>query len=178
MLKWAMRIVAVSGALLAAAVATAAWMHRTEGREWRVATPTICSKFVISPRSVIIGGWAEPPWKHEARRFEVFTRDWPNLFTEFKFWEDTEDGRFGSTTRYGFGFVRGSLYWDGFTEVLLPTWALIAALLLPSGLWAWIGWRQRRRVKAGCCVSCGYDLRASLERCPECGREVKTSAER
>lgn len=29
---------------------------------------------------------------------------------------------------------------------------------------------RRRQVKAGVCVHCGYDLRASSNRCPKCGR--------
>jgi len=63
-----------------------------------------------------------------------------------------------------------------FTAILCPTWALIALLLLPMGLWAGTSWRQRRRVLAGHCTNCGYDLRATPDKCPECGRAVGINA--
>lgn len=47
-----------------------------------------------------------------------------------------------------------------------PLWLPTLALAAPPALWVY---RRHRRPKAGHCRRCGYDLRASPQRCPECG---------
>jgi hypothetical protein len=42
------------------------------------------------------------------------------------------------------------------------------ALLPVVRLAGW--WRRRGKARRGCCAACGYDLRATPKRCPECGR--------
>ncbi|MGD0767367.1 MAG: hypothetical protein ABSB42_03995 [Tepidisphaeraceae bacterium] len=54
-------------------------------------------------------------------------------------------------------------------EVAVPWWLfLIVGLAMPA-MAASRAAKRRRDVRQGRCVSCGYDLRATPDRCPECG---------
>ena len=54
----------------------------------------------------------------------------------------------------------------------VPYWFLMAVISIPAGFALKRRWRRRRAarwVEAGRCAACGYDVRASPGRCPECG---------
>jgi len=53
--------------------------------------------------------------------------------------------------------------------LVVPHWSLAAASLTPLGLAAIERRRRLRRWRRTACASCGYDLRATPDRCPECG---------
>lgn len=67
------------------------------------------------------------------------------------------------------------IHWGSkYLYLIIPYWVLVAGFGLMPLHWIWF-WRrkvrrQKKRIAAGCCEQCGYDLRASKDRCPECGR--------
>jgi hypothetical protein len=56
--------------------------------------------------------------------------------------------------------------------VVFPYWlaALVTAILPAAFIYRVI--RSRRAIRAGHCRTCGYDIRATPTRCPECGNPV------
>jgi hypothetical protein len=82
----------------------------------------------------------------------------------------------GGSKVWGFVFGRDLTYaqfdrnvYSTLTQFVMPHWTacLVFAGLPLVGLVMRL--RRKRRHRAGLCASCGYDLRATTGRCPECG---------
>jgi hypothetical protein len=73
-------------------------------------------------------------------------------------------GRYGFAYLYQPGRRGGRAYC-----IAAPLWLGVIPTLLPPAAWFWNYRRMRRRSKQGRCPTCGYDLRATPDRCPECG---------
>jgi hypothetical protein len=70
----------------------------------------------------------------------------------------------------GFGTLRGSGFGTlRYHLIAIPFWFLLLAAGSFPAYWIFWSRRQRLRAKEGRCQKCGYDLRATPERCPECG---------
>ena len=53
--------------------------------------------------------------------------------------------------------------------LLIPYWLVVALTAAPVTVWVLGQRKRRRRCAGGLCLRCGYDLRATPDRCPECG---------
>jgi hypothetical protein len=82
-----------------------------------------------------------------------------------------------------FGVGGFKLNWSGAadqdsvaTGVLLPHWLLVLTFAIAPARWLMARRRSilvHHRLSAGLCLACGYDLRGTPDRCPECGRKIE-----
>ena len=93
-------------------------------------------------------------------------RLWPQVVGLSHTWTQTFDNVNGNLI--SFRLVGG--------RVWVPYWLLLGlAAVLP--ILRFVAYRRSRFLRAGLCPRCGYDLRASSDRCPECGTPVPTKKE-
>jgi hypothetical protein len=57
-----------------------------------------------------------------------------------------------------------------YVSFVLPYWSIVSCFAVLPGVHLLRRLRQSRRRRFGLCMHCGYDLRASGGRCPECGQ--------
>lgn len=74
--------------------------------------------------------------------------------------------------RYGSGLRGGAFE----RHLEIPCWELAAITAMPPLLMGIRLARKRRAVRRGTCAKCGYDLRGSPDRCPECGTPIPSQA--
>lgn len=79
------------------------------------------------------------------------------------------------------GFSIRTIFWRNGgvnRSVHIPCWFVTLVFWTPPALWLLQmcrAWRRRcRRERLGLCPACGYDLRATKDRCPECGRVISS----
>lgn len=146
---------------------------------------------------VVLGsrmGMLELRWE---RRYELRDdrTEWSNVFSvdstgrllgaeerKLEHWSNT--GWYGSSARQIFGvfafehfdgingnFV-GATEWNISYRMTIPYWLLVISTLVSGALCLMLA---SRNLGAYECPNCGYDLRATPDRCPECGQPVTAS---
>jgi len=105
-------------------------------------------------------------------------------------WEKMRKGpRIGSAQREEIALLHErarEAYWilanyrSSFWQFVFPAWLPAAAMAMLPAVWVGLTLRRHRsaqRLRRGLCSRCGYDLRATFDRCPECGTPIAKKAE-
>ncbi|HEY7118297.1 MAG TPA: hypothetical protein VH475_17040 [Tepidisphaeraceae bacterium] len=95
-----------------------------------------------------------------------------------RFLYSRDSRRLLGVTYFDYTWMRPRGPFDGVREraLLVPYWLLLVVFGAPAVIRLLSRGHRRRaaRVAAGLCPACGYDLRATPQRCPECGHEPGT----
>ena len=155
------------------------WKVEVAGAEARQRVVRVCSHsgalhadydmsaFSGPPVPTPVRGWVTTPWRAErVASKSVLGGVRGEQVAGFRFWTEQENGR-----PWGSNHTRDSI------GVSVPYWATALGFGALPVVWL----RRKRRSDgdrvAGRCAQCGYDLRATPGRCPECGAVAESRGE-
>lgn len=126
-------------------------------------------RFSRGTDTLFVGGMAPP-----GKAVGAVDWSWGRLGVGHMGWESPAPRTF--LIRLGFASwddgMETSFSSDGRRYFSAPIWLGVLLFLILPGVWVMKRMRARRQVLAGKCAGCGYDLRATPVRCPECGMEA------
>jgi hypothetical protein len=135
--------------------------HRVEYRD----ADKLSVVLIAAHRSYIVRVYRDPNWRWSgdpARvRYDRIIDD-----GDFQFAGAWGDARRHGIYHFGFGVWRHEAILPSAGSVMIPQSFFLMALAIPPLVWLRHCWQQMR---CGLCRACGYDLRATPDRCPECG---------
>jgi hypothetical protein len=152
--------------LLLLGAAMALWVgayRQLRGVEWNREPSYI--KVESAMGSIVVSWSSDLGYGHDIRLLEL-----PSPEDRLGYWPDR--------TFLGFGYQAADpVHREYPNAVQIPYWIVVIGLAIIPVRQLWLVVGKRSKANNGLCSSCGYDLRATPDRCPECGRAVtKVSA--
>lgn len=160
-------------ALMLWAASTVGWLTG----QWRVDAFFVGDAVVASGGGRTLVGYADNVSALEGMHQSWLLRDHPNVMFQL-LWVFTHGTEL--TEIDGFSVGTATVIWRfdvlPFVLAAAPTWFVVLATGVIPGAHLLVVLRKVARRRSGRCSTCGYDLRASLERCPECGTIAEAEA--
>jgi rRNA maturation protein Nop10 len=173
---------ALSTGVVLTVLLAAAWWHSeiiSEAACWRVGNKGVLIRTLPGRLHLVFArncGWEEKCVADLANSNAADNDLW-----EFRVWppaplDGWRSGHFAIEVGEQFTGVSGTID-TTYLGVAAPFWTWMLLPGFPSVLFISLRSRRLRRIRSrqrlGLCQKCGYDLRASRERCPECGHRIE-----
>jgi peptidoglycan/LPS O-acetylase OafA/YrhL len=160
----------VIGVILALAWMRSYWV--SDGVFWK--DKRVMLRVMSSRGGMLVGYWRSVGTQDFPPVGLGYSRRLPRDVAEMAVRPEAGAGHDWRWSRLGFVIERdrGSSVRGGLAIVLYWMVLLVGGIAVLGKRLVWRPVVRRRRRRRGRCETCGYDLRGSAERCPECGRAI------